>query len=607
MSTSTCVSRTVLLVFATAALFFAPLLHSQARATGPRDATKFPGASIVEQIQAALNDCGPNPCEVYVPAGTYNASPVSTWRNKDRDGVGVNVGVAIPSDAEIRGAGRGHTIIKVTRSATDPSATLFANANRSNRNIHLSDMSISWTDSAKTFDLVTIFICHGCDQLELDHLSLEGNPNKLVNLLDSTGASVHDNQFLVHATSYGHGDNALSINRFSPVALVGPVAGVVRDNQFTATGDDRTFSLLVITQSGVYVHSNIFEAHLPPPGNATGIEAGQGGPGRLAENVKISGNIFRGASIAHVGLSNSEISGNFLENGDIYVGSQDSPSLTGLTIANNELRFGSISITGVEHSFTGRLVITHNRIFEGNIGTGAASIVHDVEVSYNSVRYSANTSGISCYACSVVKGNVVRENGQNVAAYLIGGVVQDVSDNIYIDEQHDYDAGTICSVANPSSTVCLSEAHRGASRWILLRGGEWGFGWTNRTLYTDRGNFPIHAFVSNSLLELVENESEENASEQNAHEKNAPILPAGTRYHLSHTTFVGFELNNATIERFANNMAVSTEGFHHAAVQESGTVRIRNLSGNVFHPYSCYGKCAIDYRSTMAAPEPGKP
>ena len=78
-------------------------------------------------------------------------------------------------------------------SATDPPATLFANASPSNRNIRLRDMSISWTDSSRTYDWVSIFTCHRCDQLELDHLSLEGNPNKLVNLLDSTGSSVHDN------------------------------------------------------------------------------------------------------------------------------------------------------------------------------------------------------------------------------------------------------------------------------------------------------------------------------------------------------------------------------------------------------------------------------
>jgi hypothetical protein len=119
-------------------------------------------------------------------------------------------------------------------------------------------------------------------------------------------------------------------------------------------------------------------------------------------------------------------------------------------------------------------------------------------------------------------------------------------------------------------------------------------GWTNRTLFTERGNFLIHAFVSSSLVEL----------EENAPEKNAPIFPEGTHYHLYHTAFNGFELNGAVIERFANNMVIATAGFRHAAVQEDGTVRIRALSGNVFHPYSCYGKCAIDYRSNVTVPEP---
>jgi len=584
------------LLFAASLLCRTPL-HSQARATGERDATKFPGASIVEQIQAALNDCGSDPCEVYVPAGTYNASPISGWRNKDREGIGVALGIAIPSNAAIRGAGNGRTVIKVTRTAIDPPAALFANANRSNRNIRLSDMSISWIDSAKTYDLVTIFVCHGCDQLELDHLSLEGNPNKLVNLLDSTGSSVHDNIFLVHATGYGHGDNALAVNRFNAEVSVGLFAGVVRDNQFIETGDYRTFSMLIVTQSGTYVHSNVFEAHLPPPGNGTGIEIGQNNLARLAENVKISDNVFHGASIAYGGLNNSEITGNFFDHGDIYIALQGGTisSLSELTIADNELHFGSISISGIEHTFTGRLAVTRNRVYDGNIRTAGSSVDRDLEITYNSVRYSSNMSGIDCYVCSVVRGNIVRDAGQHAPGYLIAGVAQDVTDNLYIDEQHDYEAGTICTVANPSSTVCLSpETSRGSTRWVLLRGGEWGFGWTNRILQTDQGKFFIHAFVSSSVLEL----------EENPLEKSVPILPAGTHYHLYHTAFNGFELDGAVIERFANNVAIATAGFSHAAVQEDGEVRIRSLSGNMFHPYSCYGKCAIDYRSNATAPEP---
>src|SRR5664280_2694334 len=152
---------------------------------GTRNAADFPGLSIVERVQAAIRDCGPNPCEVYIPAGTYNSSPVASWKNRDSV-TGGHVGIAIPSNVEIRGAGKGHTIIQVTRSATDPAGTLFANANQSNRNIRIRDMSIVWTDSNSKFDWVSIFICHGCDQLELDHLSLEGNHNKLVNVLDST-------------------------------------------------------------------------------------------------------------------------------------------------------------------------------------------------------------------------------------------------------------------------------------------------------------------------------------------------------------------------------------------------------------------------------------
>ena len=579
----------VVVAFAAATLLQPALLHSQS-ATGTRDAAKFPGVSIVEQIQAAIRDCGTEPCEVYVPSGTYHSSRVASWRGRDPSGA--RVGIAIPSNVEIRGAGVGHTVIQVTRSATDPSATLFANASQSNRNIRLRDMSVNWTDSNPKSDWGSILTCHGCDQLELDHLSLEGNPNKLVNLLDSTGSSVHDNRFVLHSTSYGHGDNALGVNRLDPSASVGGPAGVVRDNHFMQTGDYRGFSMLIVTQSGLYVHSNVFEAHLPPPGNATGIESGQDNLARLPENVKISGNVFHGASIAYGGLNNSEITDNFLDHGDIYVALQSGTiaSLAGLTIADNEVHFGSIAIGGLALTFTGRFVVTRNRVFDGNIRTAGSSLDRDIEVSGNLVQYSSNMSGIDCNACSLIRGNVVREIGQNGPSdvhpgYLIGGTVQDVSDNAYIDEQHEYDAGTICSVANPSSTVCLSS---GSSRWVWLRGGEWGFGWTNRTLFTDRGNLLIHAFVSSSRLEL---------------DDNAPVLQAGTHYHLFRTTFNAFELNGAVIERFANNLAISSSGFRHVAVQENGAVRIRNLYGNVFRPYSCSGKCAVDYRSNVSAPE----
>lgn len=572
-----------------------------------RNATDFPGVSIAEQLQAAIKDCDSAPCSILIPPGNYDTSPISTW--KLRDGSGLRVGVLIPSSVEIRGSGQGITNIRVTRAASDPAATLFSNPKPTNqrflnaqpsRNIALRNMSISWNDSSETYDWVSIFICQVCDRVELDHLDLEGNPNKLVNLLDNTHADVHDCTFSLRSTGYGHGDNALSVNRFDAAAAPGD-AGVVRDNRFLQIGHQRTFSMLIVAQSWLEVHSNVFEAHLPPPGNGTAIETGQDNLGRLPENVKISENIFHGTSIAYGGLNHSEISGNFFDHGDIYVALQTgtTSSVSGLTISGNELHFGSINIGGLEHTSTGRFVIAGNRVLDGSIRTSGSSIVQDIEVSGNLVRYSSNMAGIDCNACSLIRGNVVREIGQNApsdvhAGYLIGGVVQDVSNNVYLDEQHEYDAGTICTVAKPSSTLCMSSGRSSeTSRWIRLQGGEWGFGWTNRTLFTDRGHFLIHAFVNGSLLELEENDFE----------KNAPLLPAGTHYHLYRTTFNAFELNSATIERFANNLAISAVGFRHAAVQENGTVRIRSLSGNVFHPYSCVGKCTVDYRSSVTPPE----
>ena len=43
--------------------------------------------------------CLRKPCEVYIPAGTYNSSPISSW--KTRDFTGASVGIAIPSNVEI--------------------------------------------------------------------------------------------------------------------------------------------------------------------------------------------------------------------------------------------------------------------------------------------------------------------------------------------------------------------------------------------------------------------------------------------------------------------------------------------------------------------------
>jgi hypothetical protein len=397
----------------------------------------------------------------------------------------------------------------------------------------------------------------------------------------------------LRSTGYGHGDNALSFGRFdSSISLAGD-AGVVRDNRFAQVGDYQTFSLLIVAQSGLYVHSNIFEAPLRSSGgNATGIESGQDNLARIPQNVKISNNTFHGASIAYGGVNGSEISGNFFDHGDIYISPQfgTAASVSGLTIADNELHFGSTAIGGLETAGTSRIIITRNRVFDGNISIGSSKAVHDVEVSYNSVRYSSNKNGIDCNACSVIRGNVVREIGQNAAGdlhagYLIGGAVADVSDNLYIDDQHDYDTGTICSVASPSSTACLTS---GASRWLYLRDGQWAADWTNRTIFTDSKIFLIRSFLGPSLAEL---------------DDDIAALPGATRYRLQRSTFNAFELNGALIGRFSTNFAIAPGGYRHAAVQEDGVVRIRSLSGNVFQPYSCSGKCAIDYRAVVNAPE----
>ncbi len=564
---------------------------SQTKVQKPRNAAEFPGKSMVERIQSAILDCGPDPCEVYVPAGKYPSSPVSSWQT--RDTTGSRIGIILPSNIDLRGAGAGHTVIEVQRQAGDPPAILFANTLQSARNIHIHDMSLVWSDSASSFNWVSIFICHACEQIELDHLTLEGNANKLVNLLDNTGSSIHDNRFVLRSTAYGLGDNALTFARFDPAIQVKGDAGVVRDNTFTEIGDYGAFSMMVVSQSGLYVHSNVFEAHLPPPQYATGIESGQDNLGRLPTNVKISGNVLHGASIAYGGLASSEISGNFLDHGDIYIALQSGTmdSVAFLTIADNELHFGSIGFSGLEHTFTGRSIITRNRIFDGGIGAGNSPVMRDLEVSYNTVRDTRGRAGIQCDGCSVIRGNLVREVGQGgpsdrVPGYAIYGSLVDVSDNLYIDEQHEYDAGTVCSVPTPTSTTCLTS---GNSRWVMLRDGQWGFGWTNRVLFTSSGNLNIRAFVNSNLLEL---------------DDDSPALAAGTHYQLYRTTYDAFQLNRAEIERFANNVAISTTGpYRNAAVEQTGNTVVKNLRGNFFRPYNCAGSCTVDYRSDLTAPD----
>ena len=71
-------------------------------------------------------------------------------------------------------------------------------------------------------------------------------------------------------------------------------------------------------------------------------------------------------------------------------------------------------------------MITRNRVFDGGIGTGNSLVARDIEVSYNTVRDSRDRTGIECDACSVMRGNLVREVGQggpadHHAGYVIGG------------------------------------------------------------------------------------------------------------------------------------------------------------------------------------------
>ncbi len=147
------------------------------------------------------------------------------------------------------------------------------------------------------------------------------------------------------------------------------------------------------------------------------------------------------------------------------------------------------------------------------------------------------------------------------AGYLISGAVQDVSDNLYLDEQHDYDAGTICSVAETVIDGVCAAAH--AAKPLGPAAGR------RMGLWLDQSH-PLHRprqLPHPRLCQQFRAGVGENAGIRTP--RSCPQEPTIT---CIARTFNAFELNSATIERFANNLAVATGGFRHAAVQENGTV-----------------------------------
>jgi hypothetical protein len=93
-----------------------------------------------------------------------------------------------------------------------------------------------------------------------------------------------------------------------------------------------------------------------------------------------------GASIAYGGVANSEISGNFLEHGDIYVALQSGSTASELTIADNELHFGSIGLGGLEHTITGRAVVTGTYTISATLSP--SGVLGNYSILYNTANFS---------------------------------------------------------------------------------------------------------------------------------------------------------------------------------------------------------------------------
>jgi hypothetical protein len=110
-------------------------------------------ASAYTSIQAAIDSCPGDGCEIYIPAGTYiipaQASPSSdAW-------TGMNVGLKLPSNIIIRGSGNA-TILQNTTTITGTGGisefTMITNSNHmtGNTNIVIKDLIIKLPDNKET-------------------------------------------------------------------------------------------------------------------------------------------------------------------------------------------------------------------------------------------------------------------------------------------------------------------------------------------------------------------------------------------------------------------------------------------------------------------------
>jgi len=592
-------------------------------------ASQFSGASIVEKIQAAITSLSGGPGVVVIPAETFVASPVSSWQlgyNGGYGSAGQTVGVIIPSNVTIMGAGAGLTIINVTRIVSDPPAFLFVNKNYStgDSNIRLSGMTINWADSSTVSYSACISLFDYVDKLEIDHVEFIGEANNLCNNLDCTHFDIHDNRFAISTKNSGNNGNAcLGIARFggtqaSPVTPYINAGGHIYNNYFIQTDNsvNTQFSMLVVSQSCVVIEGNTFDGYTQTKGNVrvgNSIEMGTDNLGLLPSYITIKGNKFLGtAGMNPLNIFNSDITENDCFMSSILVQSAGTGyglSDTGVHVEGNHIRWGSITI-GNDDAGTGRSTVIGNVVEDSGDNPDGTSYSSDFGIAvYNSVtnaqgsviknnvvKYGA--AGIIAAGASVIDGNIIiNSNSQQNGTLALqinppgnGDTFKTaiVNNNTIINDQNAYTTGTIGMVATPTGTSYISS---GVSVWVYLTGGTWS-NWTNRWLWVGSTRYAIKTFLDANHVEL-----------------ELPVyIASGTAYSLQNNSgttsmYTIMSLANG-IGSFTNNSFISTAAdplpADHAIITEHGK-SVDYINGNRFSYWSLQSpSTTYDYEATTA-------
>lgn len=545
------------------------------------------GADIVAKATAAFAISN----DVFIPAGTYATTCTTSWTNTS--GFNQYVGIVLPTGAHLHGAGMGTTIINVSRASglTAPSCALIANANPvgsgNNPDITIDNLTINWIETGCTtlggcnHDTAAIEMM-GADRFTMHHVELQGQPNRLLNLIDTTRVSIHDNKFLLNTPTANNpstvfGNSAIGASRYQAGIAYSLNAGKIYNNEIDETGAPSNVSLLVPTQSNLTIGpDNVFDmmhyVTSPSPSAILGqaIESGTDNLTGIEGYLLIHGNYFYGAEV-RLSINDTEFSGNFLQQGRVYGYSSNGgpPSTARLKVQTNTFHcYGSggdqcgIYIAGLSAQGFPFVTISENTIEDGSIGVysdnvstdgGGSNCVIENNKVYNAPNVSfagvTPSGAILGNGCSAIRGNLVKNyNADNFSAatdsthYGISAgdasstvptVISDFSGNQVIDDQVVYSTGNVCSVSSPSSTTCLSA---GSSTYLYSAGATWSPGWSNRYIFVGGTPYMIKQFYAPHYIEL----------------QYSTAFIASTAYTLNYSFYNGYNLGTNII-RFDSN------------------------------------------------------